>query len=396
MFNNLGLYLHIPFCQQKCAYCDFYSVEAPDEMMERYTDALLLHMEDYSQSALTHEVDTVYIGGGTPTVLPRKNLTAIMDGVYNHFNVSPDAEFSMEANPATVTLSDLKAYRRAGVNRLSFGMQSTSDRELQALGRIHTYDDFLDSYDAARRAQIDNINIDVMYGIPYQTPDSLDETLRNVCSLEPEHISLYNLKIEPGTPFARRADTLELPDEDTEYKMYCDAVDCLESFGYHQYEISNFAKDGFACRHNLKYWNLEEYLGLGPAAHSFYHERRFSFKRDLKAYIRAMEHPQSGIVITGEDYDIRESERIGEYVMLRMRLKEGVDTVRFAELFGLDFEKLYGKKLELYVNNGFMFHEGTNYSFTLKGMYVSNYILSSMIDFNSTIAEGIADGSDKA
>lgn len=394
MYDPLGLYLHIPFCLKKCAYCDFYSV-TDHSLVDRYINALLLHMQDYSEPLISREVDTVFIGGGTPTVLGRRGLTEIIEGINENFNVTEDAEITVECNPATVTLQDLKALRRAGVNRLSIGLQSTDAHELEMLSRIHTYDEFLETYRNARKAGFDNINIDLMYGIPDQTPTSLARTLLTVCDLQPEHISLYNLILEEGTPLYEKKDSLVLPGEGEEFKMYSDAVDYLETRGYRQYEISNFAKEGFECRHNLKYWTLCEYLGLGPAAHSFLGGRRFSFKRDVCAYIEAMEAPEGAASPLDENYEIRKEERLGEYVMLRMRLNEGIDVRDFAETFGRDFEKMYGKYLKLYVENGFMTHKGSRYAFTLKGMYVSNYILSSMIDFEGSIADGIAEGTDK-
>lgn len=394
MYPTLGLYLHIPFCLQKCAYCDFYSV-CTDSLKDRYTEALLLHMQDYAPSAMTREVDTVFIGGGTPTSLSRSNLLELIAGIKRHFNLAPDAEFTIEANPATVTRADLKKYRRQGVNRLSLGAQSFLPEELETLGRIHGESDIIEAFEDARAAGFENISLDLMYGIPGQTRESLRASLEQAVSLEPEHISLYNLILEEGTPFWEAKDRLELPDEDTEYEMYESAVIYLESHGYIQYEISNFAKEGYACRHNLKYWNCEEYLGLGPAAHSYYNERRFSFKRDVETYISAMEQPDEGFSIIDECYDVRPSERVGEYVMLRMRLKEGLDTAVFAERFGMDFERMYGKYLKLYTQNGFMNHVGTRYCFTLKGMYVSNYILSAMLDFDSNLAQGIVSRSDR-
>lgn len=394
MPENLGIYIHIPFCLSKCAYCDFYSVTS-QENFERYVDALLLHMEDYSESAKNRVVDTVFIGGGTPTVLPKKTMLALIEGIYHNFAVAPDAEFTIESNPATVSLGELKQYLRQGVNRLSIGMQSACDNELRALSRIHTAAEFEKSYAIARKAGFKDINIDVMYGIPEQTKHSLMSTIEKVCEYEPEHVSLYGLKIEENTPFAAMADTLELPDEDTEYDMYVSAIERLREAGYEQYEISNFAKHGFRCAHNLKYWNCNEYLGFGAGAHSYYNGRRFSFRRDIAAYIDALEHPENGVDITDENYEIKPSERVGEYVMLRLRLCDGIDTDDFAEKFGLSFERIFGKYLSQYTENGFMTKSNGVYSFTTKGMYVSSYILSTMLDFNSDILAGIADGSDK-
>ncbi len=389
----------MPFCKSKCPYCDFYSLErngeASDDLMRRYADALMLHIEDYSSSAQNREVDTIYIGGGTPSYMPVKYMLEIINSVKRNFNILPDAEISMEVNPATVDLSGFKKYVKAGVNRISIGMQSAIDEELRLLGRIHTFEEFKNAFQDARDAGIDNINVDIMYGIPGQTIGSLKETLARVIELSPEHISFYGLKIEDGTPFAERKKELSLPDEDTEYNMYVTAVEILEKHGYKQYEISNFARDGRECRHNLRYWNCMEYIGLGPGAHSYYNDHRFSFKKDIDLYISEIEAVSSENGIVDENYEISASERIGEYVMLRLRLNEGIDANDFAERFGLDFEKTYGKYLKTYTENGFMIKDGSRYAFTTAGRYVSNYILSAMIDFDSDITKGIADGSDK-
>jgi len=394
MSDELGIYIHVPFCLSKCAYCDFYSVTDETDC-ERYIDAVLLHMEDYSEGASRRTVNSVYIGGGTPTVLPQKLLLNLIAGVYRNFNVDDDAEFTIEVNPATVGLSELKKYRKAGVNRLSIGMQSACDNELSALGRIHNFEEFEQCYLMARKAGFDNINIDVMYGIPEQSEKSLDMTLAAVIEAAPEHISLYGLKIEENTPFAQIADKLALPDEETEYRMYCNAIEKLANAGYEQYEISNFAKPGMRCRHNVKYWDCDEYLGFGTGAHSYYNNRRFSFKKDIEAYIETLENPASGFGIIDENYEIKPSERVGEYVMLRLRMNDGLDTEKFAELFGVSFERLFGKYLKLYTENGFMVKNGSSYAFTTKGMYVSSYILSAMLDFNSNIIEGIVNGTNQ-
>lgn len=392
--KTLGLYVHIPFCHSKCPYCDFYS-DTDTAMASRYTEALLLHMEDYARAAAAHDVDTVFFGGGTPTVLPVSRLISILEGIEDTFTLRTDAEITVEANPATVSLSELKRLRRAGVNRLSMGLQSANNDELAALGRIHTFEEFADSFKAARKAGFRNISIDLMYGIPGQTLPSFRRTLEEVTALEPEHISVYGLKIEEGTPFAARKDSLMLPDEDTESEMYFEAIRFLASAGYAQYEISNFAKPGKQCLHNLRYWNCEEYLGFGPGAHSYFGGRRFAFRRSIEDYVRAMEFPGSVSDLLSEDYEIHPSERLGEYVMLRMRLTDGVDTDAFAARFGVSFEKLFGKYLKLYGTNGFMEKYGRRWRFTPKGMYVSNYILSAMLDFDSDILNGIADGSDR-
>ena len=394
MNKTLGLYLHIPFCISKCAYCAFYSI-TDDSQMQRYADALILHMEDYSGAAKNYYVDTLYMGGGTPTSMPKKMILDIIDGIYSNFNVLETAEFTIECNPATADRSLLSALYKAGVNRLSIGVQSACDNELRNLTRIHTFEEAVETYEAARKAKFDNINIDLMYSIPEQTERSLAMSLQSIVELEPEHISLYGLKIEPNTPFAESADRLALPDEDTEYRMYEQAVRFLESHGYRHYEISNFAKPGKECLHNLRYWNCEEYLGLGPSAHSYFGGRRFSFKRDIESYIDALENCGSDVEIIDENYEIPPAERLGEYVMLQLRLADGIDTVEFERRFGISFERLYGKFLKVYIENGFMQKRGTRYCLTLKGMYVSNYILSTMLDFDEQAYGSISTGLDK-
>ncbi|MBQ8508673.1 MAG: radical SAM family heme chaperone HemW [Clostridia bacterium] len=414
--KSLGLYIHIPFCQAKCAYCDFYSMSGSgDEDMARYVDALLLQMEDYAGAVKPYTVDSVFIGGGTPTVLPVKCMTTLIDGIYRCFDVSKRAEFTLEANPATVSLHSLQKYRRAGVNRLSMGLQSANEDELRALSRIHTKANFEASYMAARKAGFENINVDIMYGIPLQTAESFNRTLDYLTALEPEHISMYGLRIEEGTPFALSRDTLILPDEDTEADMYFDAIRYLNAKGFRHYEISNFARPGCECRHNLKYWNCDEYLGLGCAAHSYFGGMRFSFKRNMGMYIDAMEADITGggmltddgtsidyeqfraAALVDELYEVAPSERVGEYIMLRLRLTDGISSEQFRQRFGLNFDALYGRKLKLYIDNGFMTFDGDSYAFTPKGMYVSNYILSNILDFdeNSHIIGTIADGSEQ-
>lgn len=394
MDNKLGLYIHIPFCRSKCAYCDFYSI-TDTKNYRRYIDSLILHMEDYSASIENYTIDSIFIGGGTPTVIPKNLMLDLFDGIFDNFNVTKDAEITLEANPATIDMGMLKKYRSEGVNRLSIGMQSSCDNELKALTRIHTFEDFEESFRAARKANFDNINIDLMYGIPEQTTASFKMTLDSVCELKPEHVSVYGLKIEENTPFADKANTLILPDEDDEFAMYELAINTLLQNGYVQYEISNFALPGYECRHNLKYWNCMEYLGLGPAAHSYLNNCRFSFRRDIELYMDAMEKADTDCNILDESYNITPNERVGEYVMLRLRLNEGLNTEEFRELFNLNFDRMYGKYLKLYVENGFMVKRGPNYAFTTKGMYVSNYILSTMLDFDSSIVSNIVNGTDK-
>lgn len=382
--KRLGIYVHVPFCRSKCAYCDFNSSACSDtQLMKQYVTTLLAHMSSYRKGCADYSPDTVFIGGGTPTVLPSDELFRLVRGIKKNFDLVRDAEFTVEANPATLTLSQLKQLRRLGVNRLSMGLQSADERELRALGRIHTRRQFFESFKAAREAKFDNINVDLMFGIPYQTYDSLMRTIDYVTRLEPEHISLYNLKIEAGTPFyENRAALSELcADEDTEYAMYLAAIELLAARGYEQYEISNFARRGFRCLHNMKYWSCEEYLGFGVSAHSYFNGNRFAFIPDVKKYIAGIEDMSNSIELTGECEHLEQRERMGEYIMLRFRLCDGLDTSLFAAKFGVSFEAMYGAKLKKYINGGFITHRASSYSFTPAGMFVSNYILSDILEF---------------
>ncbi len=382
--RRLGIYLHVPFCMSKCAYCDFYSYVPKNELVyERYANALISHMEHYKSAAAGCAPDSVYIGGGTPTVLPKEQLLKIVRAVRKNFSLAKTAEFTVEANPATVDLPTLRALRRAGVNRISFGLQSADQRELKALSRIHSRSDFEESYYMARRAKIENISVDLMFGIPHQTTESLLRSIDYVTRLNPEHISLYNLKIEPNTHFGKiGAANLALPDEDEEFKMYLQACQLLESRGYKQYEISNFAKPGKMSRHNLKYWNCEEYLGLGPSAHSYFNGTRFSFIPSINQYMRGIENMGSEIIISDGSEQISGRAMMGEYIMLRFRLAEGLVLSDFQRKFGYDFEEMYGDKLRPYVEGGYMIRTRDSFALTPKGMFVSNYILSDILSYS--------------
>ncbi len=395
-YKKLGIYLHVPFCRSKCAYCDFYSTDkirceghkTPDEM-KRYTKALINHMRILSERTTQYNVDTVFIGGGTPTALPEKLLLSIVKEVSDCFYLDENCEFTVEMNPATANEKTLKKLRRCGVNRLSIGLQSSHNHELAALSRIHCADDFVESFQMAREAGFDNINVDVMFGIPEQTKDSFLETLAFVTAMKPEHISMYNLRIEDGTPFGEKKHMLPLPDEDTECDMYFEGIDYLASQGYRQYEISNFAKEGCECRHNLRYWHGEECLGCGPAAHSYFGGSRFSLKRSLAQYTKALEVKGKSIPasLRDENYQIDKKEEIAEYLMLRLRLAEGISTEDFRKRFGGDFDAVFGKKLMPYIEHELMTHKNGRYAFTPQGMFVSNMILSRIIPFEPKLGK---------
>ena len=380
--SRLGIYIHIPFCLSKCAYCDFYSfVPEGEDIYKRYTDAVIKHMECYRAAAADRVVDSVFIGGGTPTVLPTEQLVRILKAVKHNFRLAKGAEITIEANPATADKKKFTKLRRAGVNRVSIGLQSANAPELKALSRIHTRDEFEECFRAARAAKITNISVDLMFGIPLQSKESLFRSLDYVTRLSPEHISLYDLKIEPGTPFDRIRDRLTLPDEDTEYDMYTGAIAMLERRGYRQYEISNFARPGKTCRHNLKYWNCDEYLGFGPSAYSYFNSNRFSFVRNIEAYMRGVEDLESRVGITVGSEEITGRAQMGEYVMLRLRLRDGIGLGEFRRRFGCDFTEMYGEKLGFYLKRGYMAKRGDSIFLTPAGMFVSNYILSDILSF---------------
>ena len=382
--KRLGLYLHIPFCRSKCAYCDFFSlVPSNEDLVERYINALILHMHSYRTGAKDYAPDTVFIGGGTPTSIGTDMLLKLIRAVRRNFSVIRGAEWTVEANPATVDVAMLNRLRRAGVNRLSMGLQSANNNELAALSRCHTRQEFAESFRLARQAGFDNISVDLMFGIPGQTVESLLKSLAFVMRMEPEHISLYNLKIEPGTPFYEKRDELKasLPTEEVEFEMYRAAIESLEKRGYMQYEISNFARFGFRCLHNLKYWNCEEYLGFGVSAHSYFNSNRFAFIDSVDRYIAAVKDKNSPVRITKESETVEARERMGEYIMLRLRLTDGIGSVDFARRFGVSFESQYGRKIDKYVRDGFIEKREGTYALTTAGMFVSNYILSDILEF---------------
>lgn len=383
--KRLGLYIHVPFCRAKCAYCDFYSIPGGDkELAKKYVDAVISHMKSYRASCEPYAVDSVFIGGGTPTALPRFQLLRLVWKIKRIFSLTKNCEFSIEANPATVDLTTLRLLHFLGVNRISFGLQSANDEELKSLSRIHSRKQFEESFLLARKAHFQNINVDLMFGIPGQTKESLYNSLRYVLHLKPEHISLYNLRVEPDTPFGKmqQEGTLALLDEDTEADMYLSSVRYLAKNGYPQYEISNFARKGYECQHNLKYWNCDEYLGFGTAAHSFFEGNRFSIVSDLSRYISGTLPINSGVSILNSKETILSRQCIGEYVMLRLRLAAGIDSREFRKRFGRDFDEMYGKKLDKYVSMGYAIHIGDRYALTPKGFFVSNAILSDVLEFD--------------
>ena len=384
MKNNpsLGIYIHIPFCKSKCHYCDFCSSPSGDETKNKYVNALINQITD--MQACEHfsdrTVDTVYFGGGTPTCLPPDTLNDILHAVFESYSVSNETEITTECNPGTTSTDDLTSLRRGGFNRLSIGMQSANDQELQSLGRVHDMCDLDKTFNGARKAGFDNISLDLMYGIPRQTLSSFDHTLNTVIDYSPEHISAYSLKIEPGTFFFKNKENLILPDEDCEYDMYDHAVSLLESAGYSHYEISNYAKNGYRSKHNVKYWNCDDYIGFGIAAHSRVGARRYSVTTSLEEYIACNGKLKSDhISLEGS---LTNDEFAEEYIMMRMRLSDGISLQVYEERFGKDFEKKYFERLVPYIKSGHIMYNSDlrTLCFSKEGMYVSNYILSNILD----------------
>ncbi|MBQ9785730.1 MAG: radical SAM family heme chaperone HemW [Clostridia bacterium] len=373
--RTLGLYLHIPFCKSKCLYCDFCSSPNVSEALrESYVAALCRDLQKTSALCKAHTVDTVYLGGGTPTVLTATQLEEIMETVFSCYRVAKKAEITAECNPATASRETLSRMRRAGINRLSIGLQSAHAQELKALGRLHDFARFRSTWEDARAVGFDNLSVDVMSGIPHQTRESYLETLRLLCALSPEHVSAYGLIVEEGTPFGRMAERLPLPDEETARAMYFDGIEYLASQGLFQYEISNFARAGYESRHNLKYWDCDEFLGFGPAAYSDFGGERFGNTSDVCAYI-------DGKDVCGERERVSVRERANEYVMLRMRLCKGISRAAFEGRFGMDFSPM-AQGLERYVSMGLVSKTADGYAFSPEGMYVSNAILSEILDFS--------------
>ncbi|MBQ3483143.1 MAG: radical SAM family heme chaperone HemW [Clostridia bacterium] len=379
--GTLGLYLHIPFCVQKCRYCDFYSAPADDAARAAYVAALAAHLRAAAPAARDRVIDTVYFGGGTPTLLTGAQFATVMDTVRAHYDLAPDAEITAECNPVTNAEHPAEGLLAAGINRLSIGLQSANENELRLLGRLHDYRAFARTFAAARRAGFSNISVDLMLGIPDQTRESLSHTLDAVLALAPEHISAYGLRIEEHTPFFAMRDRLVLPDEDTEELLFDDLVQRLGGAGYAHYEISNFARAGYASRHNLRYWQGREYLGFGPGAHSYFHGTRFETPKSTADYISAANGGDFPATVA-DPHPITGREAAAEYVMLRMRLFEGLDSADFAHRFGTSFESTYGP-LDRLLAGGFLTKHGTRFAFTERGMRVSNAILSDWLDFGT-------------
>ena len=371
MEKPLGLYLHIPFCKSKCAYCDFYSLPHSEEKMDAYTAALIRHLEEVAPRCAAHTADTVYFGGGTPSYLGEKRLTKLLKTVKKRYHVAAGAEITLEANPDSAgDWKALRALRRAGFNRVSLGVQAADDALLRRIGRVHTWDQVLSSVAAARMAGFDNLSLDLIYGLPGQTMAAWQDTLRAAAALETQHISCYGLKVEPGTPLWQQRESADIPDDDAQADMYLWTVDYLEKQGYAQYEISNFARPGYESRHNLKYWTLGEYAGFGPGAHSDMGGVRFAYERDLDGYI-------AGELRLSEMEEIAPLDRDLEYIMLSLRTVQGIDSAYFQRQFRQKFQPME-ELLAQYEVHGLAARTERGWRLTPRGFFVSNAIIVSL------------------
>ena len=372
--QELELYLHIPFCVQKCAYCDFLSAPAGDAAKAEYVDALKQEIQRYRKMARSYRVSSVFVGGGTPSILSCGQILEIFKTLRQVFVIQSDAEVTIEANPGTVTKEKLAAWKQAGINRISFGLQSVNNEELKMLGRIHTWEEFLESFSLARAVGFSNINVDLMSGLPGQSLSSWEESLEKVAKLQPEHVSAYSLIIEEGTPFALKK--LNLPDEEEERKMYEKTHEILESYGYHQYEISNYGKPGKECLHNIGYWQRKEYLGLGLGSASLIRERRFHNTGKMERYLAKSD--QVGEIREDIEKLTRENQ-MEEFMFLGWRMLEGVSEKEFQEKFGTDLKNIYGDVIKKYIQLGLLEQKGDRLYLTRRGISVSNPVLADFL-----------------
>ena len=371
--SPMEIYIHIPFCIRKCDYCDFLSGPSGPEEQADYVQALLREIQAVEEGE-GRSVSSIFIGGGTPSVLDERLLGDILREIRNRFKMEEDAEITIEVNPGTANIGKLQAYRELGINRLSIGLQSPEDRELKILGRIHNYGQFLETYQEARTVGFDNINIDLMSAIPDQTYEGWVKNLRTVAELEPEHISAYSLIVEEGTPFAARK--LNLPDEDTEYNMYEATAQILKEYGFEQYEISNYARKGRKCRHNVGYWTRQDYLGFGLGASSLYGKERFANTADMKKYLENSKNPEK---IREKEPSLTREDEMAEFMFLGLRMTKGISKADFQRCFGCTIESVYGEVLEKYESMELLLEKDGRIFLSREGIHVSNSIMAEFL-----------------
>lgn len=371
--KEIGLYVHIPFCIKKCKYCDFISYRQNNSMIDSYVTALTKELSMHKNTLRDYKIKTVFIGGGTPSILDINKLDIIINQIHKNFDINSRAEVTIECNPGTLTKEKLKFYKNIGINRLSIGLQSFNNEILKFIGRIHSKEDFIDNYNKARNAGFENINIDLIYGLPNQDMKDWEGTLKEVIKLKPEHVSAYSLKIEEGTVLYRLLDEkkLNLPSDEEDRDMYHFAIDLLNENRIRQYEISNFSKNGYECMHNLIYWNNEEYLGVGVSAHSYLNQKRFSNTNDINEYINFINRGE--LPIQMEEYKNKEDE-ITETIFLTLRLNKGLDLMKFHDRFQVSILDIYGDKIRKLIDLGLLTIKGNHIRLTSYGMDVSNQV----------------------
>lgn len=381
--HTLSLYIHVPFCVRKCFYCDFLSAPGDDKIKENYIQALLQEITEKSENYKQFIVDSIFIGGGTPSILRASQISDIMRLIKKKFLLDEGAEISIEVNPGTVDIEKLQIYLESGINRLSIGLQSADNKELQIIGRIHTYEDFLQTYELARQVGFQNINVDLMSALPGQSIQSYQETVEKVLLLRPEHISSYSLIIEEGTPFFTRyedpSSALQqeqlppLPDEDTEREMYELTDVRLQASGYHRYEISNYARSGYACRHNIGYWRRHNYLGLGLGSSSLIENHRWNNEADLSSYLEGQFDRRNEQILTRK-------EQMEEFMFLGLRLMEGISCEAFSQYFGVSPESVYKNEITKLIDKQLLnkTEEGF-FKLTKRGIDISNVFMAEFL-----------------
>lgn len=380
--NKLELYIHIPFCENKCKYCDFLSDKADDRTQRYYVEQLVEEIRAQGVHYTDYHVNTVFIGGGTPSILKGIWMANIMSAVYESFIVEATAEITIECNPGTLTKDKLDYYKQSGINRISLGLQSTVDEELKTLGRIHTYDTFLKSYQMVRQAGFTNVNIDLMNSIPGQSIDSFKSSLKKVIMLKPEHISAYSLIIEEGTPFFElygKGEHIDgICDEEEDRKMYKLAGKILEENGYKRYEISNYAKKGYECKHNTGYWTGREYLGLGLGASSYVMGRRFNVEKDLGKYMYIDMHKDI-TPLYQNIHELSEIEKMEEFMFLGLRMIEGVSSREFMDRFGLNMFNVFENAIKRNMVLRLLDYKSPYLFLTERGLDLSNMVMSDFL-----------------
>lgn len=374
--RELELYVHIPFCVRKCGYCDFLSGPAEEDARNRYLAALKQEIRQTEEAMRKRRIVSIFFGGGTPSLLTGGQLSEILETIEENFRLEGDCEITLEANPGTLEREKLLQCRRAGFNRISLGCQSTEDQELRKLGRIHTYGEFLESFRLSREAGFQNVNVDLMSGLPGQTLLSWETSLRRVAGMGPEHISAYSLILEEGTPFWEKKETLALPDEETERRMYERTEEILGEYGYGQYEISNYARKGYQCRHNLGYWTGREYLGLGLGSASLWEHRRFRNTDRMEEYLEAGGRPEE---IRREEERLTAEDEQAEYMILGLRLTDGISLDEFRATFGKEAGEIWPGVLERYEAWGLLEKKSGRLRFTRRGISLSNVVLAEFL-----------------